>query len=51
MDCMDYWNGLLDWTTRLDYWTGLLDYWTGIIYLVQCRREANLPSLTFGRHG
>ena len=22
---LDYWTGLLDWTTGLDYWTGLLD--------------------------
>jgi len=26
---LDYWTGLLDWTTGLDYWTGLLDWTTG----------------------
>ena len=29
---LDYWNGLLDWTTGLDYWTGLLDWTTGLDY-------------------
>ena len=27
---LDYWTGLLDWTTGLDYWTGLLDWTTGL---------------------
>ena len=29
---LDYWTGLLDWTTGLDYWTGLLDWTTGLDY-------------------
>ena len=29
---LDYWTGLLDWTTGLDYWTGLLDWTTGLGY-------------------
>ena len=27
---LDYWTGLLDWTTGLDYWNGLLDWTTGL---------------------
>ena len=29
---LDYWTGLLDWTTGLEYWTGLLDWTTGLDY-------------------
>jgi len=29
---LDYWTGLLDWTTGLDYWTGLLEWTTGLHY-------------------
>ena len=29
---LDYWTGILDWTTGLDYWTGLLDWTTGLTF-------------------
>ena len=29
---LDYWTGILDWTTGLEYWTGLLDWNTGLDY-------------------
>jgi len=38
---LDYWTGLLDWTTGLDYWTGLLDWTIGLDY-----STALLTSLT-----
>ena len=28
---MDYWNGLLEWTTGMDYWNGLLEWTTGML--------------------
>ena len=28
LDGLDWWTGLVDWTSRLDWWTGLVD-WTG----------------------
>ena len=27
---LDYWTGLLDWTTGPDYWNGLLEWTTGM---------------------
>ena len=32
---LDYWTGLLDWTTGLDYWIGLLDWLDSIASTTQ----------------
>ena len=35
---LDYWTGILDWTTGLEYWTGLLDcgfsFFRQVVYMI-----------------